>query len=563
MNARIHQFEPSILRQYDIRGTWGENLSENDAILLAEKITEILLTRKNNSENNSENNQHDNCKNYCALLARDGRASGRMLMQGLILGFQKYNIQAIDLGLLPTPALYFAESYMRENIDSISENIGENINEVLCAIMVTGSHNPPQQNGFKIVVAGRPFFGQDIQKLARKTDEIAGYVKSQVKNKSQNNNKNQKIRSDMLAQYLAQLLREDQLVKGGDIQAVWDAGGGASAEVLKTLLPKLAGEHSLLFGDIDPSFKARSPDPAKPRALEALRLVLMEKKELAKKEQAKKELAEKELAKKAEDTQLKRCVRIGLAFDGDGDRLLVMLENGSVLMGDRLLLLFAEDLIKNHKKNSSRKSGGDSAPIILCDIKTSPSILQRIRDIGGLPKLVPTGHANIKHAINELGADMAGEVSGHLFFNDRYRGYDDAIYAAVRLCAMLRGGFSIEKTLASLPPSVSSGELRLPIEEVEKFILVKKIRQKLEHTLKHMPKHAASYSLCTLDGIRLERELAWCLLRASNTEPAIVLRIEADSEKNYREMRDFLAQMLAQCGFANPQKIAQAEIIYS
>ena len=543
MNARIHQFEPSILRQYDIRGTWGENLSENDAILLAEKLTEILLAKKSHGNND--------CKNYCALLARDGRKSGQALMHGLILGFQKYNIKAIDLGLLPTPALYFAESYMRENID-------ENIDEVLCAIMVTGSHNPPQQNGFKIVVAGKPFFGPDIQKLAQKTDEIKFYVKNNLKNKSENNNKNQKTRSDVLAQYLAQLLREDQLVKGGDIQAVWDAGGGASAEILKDLLPKLIGEHSLLFGDIDPSFKARSPDPAKPRALEALRLALSEKKESTKKKPT-----EKEQTEKAGDSQLKHCVKIGLAFDGDGDRLLVMLQDGSVLMGDRLLLLFAEDLIKNHKKNSRQKSGGDSAPIILCDIKTSPSILQRIRDIGGLPSLVPTGHANIKHAINELGADMAGEVSGHLFFNDRYQGYDDAIYAAVRLCAMLRGGFSIEKTLARLPPSVSSGELRLPVEEAEKFVLVENLRQKLEHTLKHMPKHRDSYSLCKLDGIRLEREQAWCLLRASNTEPAIVVRIEAGDEKNYREMLDFLAQMLEECGFANTQKIAQAEMIHS
>lgn len=547
MNARIHQFESSILRQYDIRGTWGENLNQNDAILLAQKLTSILIARKNTQK------KSENCKNYCALVARDGRHSSEALSKALIEGFEKSAIKAIDLGLVPTPALYFAEKYLRENINAI----GAEINDLLCAVMVTGSHNPPQQNGFKIVASGKPFFGRDIQELAQKTN--AETKASELKIKLEKQLKPTSL--DIADPYLARLLLEDQRVKGGKIQAVWDAGGGATATILKPLLARLAGEHSLLFGDIDPSFKVRSPDPSKPRALNSLQNAL----------------AKKEANQKGEEEGAK----VGLAFDGDGDRLVVMLQDGSCLTGDKLTLVFAQELIK---QAISEKS----APLILCDIKTSPNILKRINELGGIAKLVPSGHANIKHAIRKQGAAMAGEVSGHLFFNDRYYGYDDAIYAAVRLCALLRGGLAIEKTLAALPDSVSSNELRLQVMEAEKFALVEKLRQKLEQRMsnnntdkqadktidkqagkqvgKKIDRRTGGYnvrSLCTLDGVRVEYEHGWWLLRASNTEATIVLCAEANDASACREILKFVASLLAECGFANPQQVANAEMIHS
>ena len=545
MNARIHQFESSILRQYDIRGTWGENLNQNDAILLAQKLTSILIARKNTQK------KSENCKNYCALVARDGRHSSEALCKALIEGFQKSAIKAIDLGLVPTPALYFAEKYLRENINAI----GAEINEILCAVMITGSHNPPQQNGFKIVASGKPFFGRDIQELAQKTN--AEISDSEPKIKLEKQLKPTSL--DIADPYLAQLLLEDKRVKGGKIQAVWDAGGGATATILKPLLARLAGEHSLLFGEIDPSFKARSPDPSKPHALNSLQNAL------AKKEGAK----------------------VGLAFDGDGDRLVVMLKDGRCITGDKLTLVFAQELIKQDpikqnlvKKDSLKKQAQSisekSAPLILCDIKTSPNIIKRINELGGIAKLVPSGHANIKHAIRKQGAAMAGEVSGHLFFNDRYYGYDDAIYAAVRLCALIRGGLAIEKTLAALPDSVSSNELRLQVMEAEKFALVEKLRQKLEQRMinnntdkqagKQVDKRTGGYnvrSLCTLDGVRVEYEHGWWLLRASNTEATIVLCAEANDASACREILKFVASLLAECGFANPQQVANAEMIHS
>ncbi len=563
MNDRIHQFEASILRQYDIRGTWGENLNQNDAILLAQKLTSILIAKKNTQK------KSENCKNYCALVARDGRHSSEALSKALIEGFQKSAIKAIDLGLVPTPALYFAEKYLRENINAI----GAEINEILCAVMITGSHNPPQQNGFKIVASGKPFFGRDIQELAQKTN--AEISDSEPKIKLEKQLKPTSL--DIADPYLARLLLEDKRVKGGKIQAVWDAGGGATATILKPLLARLAGEHSLLFGEIDPSFKARSPDPSKPRALNSLQNAL------AKKEGAK----------------------VGLAFDGDGDRLVVMLKDGRCITGDKLTLVFAQELIKQDsikqelikqelikqdlvKKDSLKKQAQSisekSAPLILCDIKTSPNIIKRINELGGIAKLVPSGHANIKHAIRKQGAAMAGEVSGHLFFNDRYYGYDDAIYAAVRLCALLRGGLAIEKTLAALPDSVSSSELRLQVIEEEKFALVEKLRQKLEQRRstnntdkqvdkttdeqagKKVDKRTGGYnvrSLCTLDGVRVEYEHGWWLLRASNTEATIVLCAEANDATACRAILKFVASLLAECGFANPQQVANAELIHS
>ncbi len=560
MNATQHRIDPSILRQYDIRGTSGENLNKVDAIIIAERLASILIAR------NSHRTPYP--KNCCALIARDGRQSSKTLAQGLAIGFEKSAIKAIDLGLLPTPALYFAESYARESINENINNSSAKLGQVLCAVMVTGSHNPPQQNGFKIVAAGKPFFGSDIQKLALETSGKIKIPQKITQNNGAAGETKSNLKLDIVEQYLVQLLREDQRVKAGEIQAVWDAGGGATADILKALLPKLKGEHSLLFADIDPSFKARSPDPSKPLALSALHG----------------QVVKKGGSNTAGTSVGTSGTRVGLAFDGDGDRLVVMLQDGSVLSGDRLLLLFAQDIIKKdiikkdiikkHRQSVKKETNAKHAPLILCDIKTSPSIIARINELGGVAKLVPSGHANIKHELNQQNAEMAGEVSGHLFFKDRYRAYDDAIYAAVRLCASLRAGLSIKETLAALPASVSSGELRLPIEEAQKFTLVEKIREKLEARLPNrlpnkLPKstadskRTANYSLCTLDGVRVEYENAWWLLRASNTEAVIVLHVEASDEKTCRTMLTTLAELMAECGRDYTKELEAVELVYS
>ena len=389
--------------------------------------------------------------------------------------------------------------------------------------MVTGSHNPHNQNGFKIIAQGKPFFGKNIQKLANIKNSIKNNIKTQKKIYSP---KSYNIKSA----YIKRMLEEDKRIIGGQINAIWDAGGGASAEILPSLLPKLQGKHQLLFGKIDPYFKDRPPDPAMPNALKVL-----------------------------QNEIVKQKASIALAFDGDADRLLVMLpdkssekkQNSKLLKGDQLLLIFAEDLIQQIKTKNNKIQ----KPTILCDIKTSPDIIRRIKQIGGNPILVPTGHANIKHQIIKKNADIAGEVSGHIFFNDRYFGYDDAIYAAVRLCAMLRNNFSIEKSLAALPKRIATEELRIPVEEEKKFNIVNSIQKKLQEE-KTKPK----YKLSTIDGVRVEYKNAWWLLRASNTEAAIVLRAEAENSDSGKKILGLIADMLHNAGCKNAKLVKNAKL---
>ena len=389
--------------------------------------------------------------------------------------------------------------------------------------MVTGSHNPPQHNGFKLVHEGKPFFGQDLQDLAESMTNAPPMPSAPSQDEETPCAWRDACRKAYREAYTARLLEEDARSEGGGLSAVWDLGAGAACVVAEDLLPRLQGEHHLLFASLDGSFAARSPDPAKPHALDRLR-----------------------------EEVIRHKAQVGLAFDGDADRLVVLTSQGKRLSGDRLLLLFATDLLQNNLVQARA-----SAPLVLCDIKTSPNILRAIEGLGGRTKLVPTGHAHIKRALAETHAAMAGEVSGHLFFNDRYGGYDDALYAAVRLCAMLRSGFVIERALEVLPSSVSSDELRLPVEEDRKFSLVAEVQADLA-----VGKSEKAYSLCTLDGVRVERtDGSWWLLRASNTEAALVLRAEAREAAVCRALLAEIEALLRRHGYKTEQPLSQTPLV--
>ena len=524
MIEKAYSLDKSILRAYDIRGEWKKTLHPQDAFALGHTLGERWRKGRESQ----------------ILVARDGRASSNALSQALLRGLQEGGVAGIDLGVLPTPALYFVES-CRGKKEVAKEVEGEVSGEVVGAVMVTGSHNPPQHNGFKLVREGKPFFGQDLQDLA---ESMATAPPMQSSQPSSLPLPDAKSPHNWREVYIERLLEEDARDEGGKtscaLSCVWDMGGGAGCVVAKDLVPRLRGEHRLLFAELDGSFSARSPDPGKPHALDRLR-----------------------------EEVLRNKAQVGLAFDGDADRLVVLTSQGKRLSGDRLLLLFATDLLQNSakqngvkqdgvKQNGKKRAGG-SAPLILCDIKTSPQILRAIEGLGGKAELVQTGHAHIKRALALRGADMAGEVSGHLFFNDRYGGYDDALYAAVRLCAMLRSNFEIERALAVLPPSVSSDELRLPIEEGRKFSLVGDIQASISEDLAAGKK---AYILCTLDGVRVERtDGSWWLLRASNTEAALVLRAEAGGEGACRGLLGEIGLLLGRHGYRTAQPLADTALI--
>ncbi len=471
MSKNAHNLDTSILRAYDIRGEWLKTLHPQDAFALGHALAE-RWSKSSESQ---------------VLVARDGRESSPALSQALLAGLRQGGVRGIDLGVLPTPALYFAEASARENLSAMT-------GVVVGAVMVTGSHNPPCHNGFKLVCEGKPFFGQDLQDLA-KSMASAPPMPSSLPSSLSCCASRDAYRENYRENYIERLLEEDARSEGGGaLSAVWDMGSGAGCVVAADLVPRLRGEHHLLNASLDGSFAARSPDPGKANALDGLRAEIVRNK-----------------------------AQVGLAFDGDADRLVVLTAEGKRLSGDRLLLLFATDLLQNSERAE------DSAPLILCDIKTSPHIVRAIEGLGGGVQIVQTGHAHVKRALAETGADMAGEVSGHLFFSDRYGGYDDALYAAVRLCGMLRSGFVIEDALAVLPSSVSSDELRLPIAEGRKFALVEEVQEAMREDLAERVRMGEeTYSLCTLDGVRVERtDGGWWLLRASNTEAALVLRAEA------------------------------------
>ncbi len=513
MSKKAHNFDTSILRAYDIRGEWQKTLHPQDAFALGSTLAECWGKGFESQ----------------ILVARDGRASSPALSQALLLGLRQGGVTGIDLGILPTPALYFAEA-RRGKIPSVEKVANEVVGKVVGAVMVTGSHNPPQHNGFKLVREGKPFFGQDLQDLAGRL-ATAPQLSSSSSSLPLQNEDTPHHRA-LREAYTARLLEEDARSEGGTLSSVWDMGSGAGSVIAEDLVARLRGEHRLLFASLDGSFSARSPDPTEPHALDKLR-----------------------------EEVLRNKAQVGLAFDGDADRLVVLTSQGRRISGDRLLLLFATDILQNYALQNNIKQTRDSAPLILCDIKTSPHILNAIERLGGRTKLVQTGHAHIKRALAATRACMAGEVSGHLFFNDRYEGYDDALYAAVRLCAMLRSNFSIERALEVLPPSVSSVELRLPVEESRKFSLVADIQAELAARVKKKEKDK-TYSLCTLDGVRVERtDGGWWLLRASNTEAALVLRAEAREGGACCALLDEIEVLLRRHGYGVLQPLSETPLV--
>ncbi len=400
----------------------------------------------------------------------DGRLSSPMLCDALVAGINAAGIDAVNVGLGPTPMLYYAAS--TEEVDG--------------GIQITGSHNPPDYNGFKFVMQGRPFYGADIQRIG----EMAAAGDWEV-----GEGATQGI--DIIDAYV------DRLVEGfagGAYRIGWDAGNGAAGTVIEKLTAKLPGEHFLLFTDIDGHFPNHHPDPTEEKNLADLRKLVAE-----------------------------RNLDFGVAFDGDGDRIGAIDGEGRVIWGDQLLQIYAAALLAD-------------APgaTIIADVKASQALFDRVSELGGQPLMWKTGHSLIKAKMKETGSPLAGEMSGHIFFADRYYGYDDAPYAAVRLIeAATKLGQSVTELRGNMAPMVNTPELRFQVDEVRKFAIVDEVLARLA---------ASGAKVDRTDGARVLTDDGWWLLRASNTQDVLVARAEAKDEAALARLLAAIDEQLALSG---------------
>jgi len=454
-----HRFNPTILREYDVRGVVGETLSETDARAIGQSFAVVMREAGARS----------------IAVGRDGRLSSPALEAALIGGLLGSGIDVVRVGLGPTPMLYYAANTL----------------DVDAAIMVTGSHNPPTHNGFKLTLAKKPFFARDILRLG----EIAarGNFPQGAGRSSERS---------VLEGYVERLLKDYDGRK--PLFVAWDAGNGAAGEALQLLTAKLPGRHLLLNETIDGRFPAHHPDPTETKNL----------------------------------VQLQEAVRregcdLGIAFDGDADRIGVVDGQGRILWGDQFMVLLARDVLR-------AKPGAT----IIADVKASQVLFDEIARMGGDPLMWRTGHSLIKSKMAETGAPLAGEMSGHIFFADRYYGYDDALYAAVRLLGIVaRSDETLAQFRDTLPPVVNTPELRFACAEERKFAVVDEVRARLE---------AAGASIAAIDGVRVKTASGWWLLRASNTQDVLVARAEARDEARLEVLKRQLCDQLRASGITPP-----------
>ena len=453
-----HEFHASSLREYDIRGIVGETLHEADAFAIGRVFGSIVIEAGGRK----------------IAVGRDGRLSSPALEAALINGLVASGAEVISIGQGPTPMLYYAA--FTEPADG--------------AVMVTGSHNPSNYNGFKMMLGKKPFFGQDILNLGRRA--AAGEVVPEAKGSV--------TRKDVSAAYIARLLQDWDGEK--KLNVVWDNGNGAAGDVLAELVQKLPGRHKVLNGKIDGTFPAHHPDPTVPKNLEQLI-----------------------------DAVRKEGADVGVAFDGDADRIGLVDNEGHILFGDQFLILMARDVLREHP-------GGT----IIADVKASQVLFDEVAKAGGKPLMWKTGHSLIKSKMAELGSPLAGEMSGHIFYNDKWYGFDDALYAAVRVLGVIaRSDESVAQFRASLPHVVNTPELRFDCTEERKFEVVREVAARLKDS---------GERVSDTDGVRVSTEDGWWLLRASNTQAVLVARAESSSEAGLSRLKSELAGQLAASGLA-------------
>jgi phosphomannomutase len=452
-----HTFNPTALREYDIRGVVGKTLGEADARAIGRTFGTVVI-RAGGSK---------------VAVGRDGRLSSPMLEAALVDGLTASGVDVVRIGLGPTPMLYYAEA----------------VSDVDGGIEITGSHNPAEYNGFKMVLAHKPFYGADIQKLGHMS-AAADWETGQGKVSD----------LDILDAYVARIAEGLGDLNGHSFRIGWDAGNGAAGTVIERLTKLLPGEHCLLFTDIDGHFPNHHPDPTDETNLSQLKALVAEKK-----------------------------LDFGLAFDGDGDRIGAVDGKGRVIWGDQLLAVLAESVLKQVPGST-----------IIADVKASQALYDRIAELGGKPLMWKTGHSLIKTKMKETGAPLAGEMSGHIFFAHEFYGFDDAQYAAIRLIrAVAELGGSLTALKDAMPAMINTPELRFQVSEERKFAVIDEVLARLE---------AQGADVNRTDGARVNTPDGWWLLRASNTQDVLVARAEANDQAGLDRLMAMIDAQLAASG---------------
>ncbi|MBY0407598.1 MAG: phosphomannomutase/phosphoglucomutase [Rickettsiales bacterium] len=449
-----HRFDATMFREYDIRGIAGQSLRVEDAYTIGRAFGTTVAS-------------YDEGGTVC--VGRDGRMSSPEFADALIQGVRDCGINVVDIGLGPTPMLYYAS----KSLDATG------------GVMITGSHNPKDHNGFKFVLNNGPFFGQDIQGL-RAIGESGQFAKGQ------GNLSTRDIRDEYLKVLLSAYDGERNL------RVAWDAGNGATGEIMQGLANNLPGEHTVFFAEIDGDFPNHHPDPTEPHNLVDIIGAVRSK-----------------------------GLDLGVAFDGDGDRVGVVDDEGEILWGDQLMMLYAADVLRERP-----------GATIIADVKASGALFEEIARLGGNPLMWKTGHSLIKSKMAETKAPLAGEMSGHIFFADKYYGYDDGLYAAIRLLSLLsRQDRKLSDLRKALPKRINTPEMRFPCADLRKFDVISEVKNRLK---------LAGADVSDVDGVRVNTADGWWLLRASNTQPVLVARCEAKDDAGLVRLREALKDQLAQ-----------------
>jgi phosphomannomutase len=456
-----HIFDETVLREYDIRGIVGTTLHTTDAFAIGRCFGSIVAHQGGTT----------------VAVGYDGRVSSPTLEPELVAGLRASGMEVIRVGLGPTPMLYYASTVLKTG----------------GAVMLTGSHNPPDYNGFKMMLTRKPFFGAQIREIGRMA--AAGDVVEEAIGSARS--------LDVSADYLARLVQDWD---GGDrqLKVVWDNGNGAAGAVLERLVKMLPGKHTVLFPEIDGTFPNHHPDPTVLKNLEALSAEV--------------------LAQGAD---------LGIAFDGDADRIGVVDDTGTMMFGDQLLVVLARDVLKTHPGAK-----------IIADVKASQVLFDEIARAGGVPEMWKTGHSLIKARMAETGCPLAGEMSGHIFFADKWYGFDDALYAGVRLLGIVaRMAGKLSAVRLALPQVINTPELRFNCDDHRKFDVITEVAARLQ---------AEGAKVSAIDGVRVSTPDGWWLLRASNTQAVLVARCEASSAAGLERLKAALVTQLEASGLEAP-----------
>jgi phosphomannomutase len=462
MTGTKYNFHPTILREYDIRGIVGETLSVADAEAIGRAFGTIVVRKLGTGAR--------------ICIGYDGRTTSPDMEQGLCDGLTSTGVDVIRIGRGPTPMLYFAVYHL----------------EADGGIMVTGSHNPPAHNGFKMMMGHKSFFGDDIQHLGKMCANGDIDVADTP---------GQSMTQDVTEPYLESLAAAHAPV--GELDAfrvAWDAGNGSGGEMMAELVKRLPGEHILLNEKIDGTFPNHHPDPTVAENLVQIQNVVKD-----------------------------QNLDLGIALDGDADRIGVVDGQGRILWADQLMALLARDVLADNP-----------GATIIADVKSSQLFFDEVARLGGKPIMWQTGHSLIKGKMAVEKSPFAGEMSGHIFFADRYFGFDDALYAGVRLLGVLsRTGKSLAELFDELPRFINTPEIRIECTDERKFAIVDEIRDRLS---------GEGADVNDIDGVRVTVDGGWWLLRASNTQAVLVARCEAKDEEQLETLKTALRNALQASG---------------